>query len=69
MEAVIPLGSSHWSFPFGPSTTASPDGSRVILTAGGIVIGVLPIRDMAGNRLPDVSEKFAADLLFAGFVT
>src|SRR6185503_13156944 len=55
---LIPAGYPWRSLPFGPCTSTAPS-TTLTVTPLGIVIGFLPIRDIADS--PDVAQHFAAD--------
>src|SRR6266852_4878859 len=54
------------TLPLGPSTFTSP-GCADTLTLSGILIGSLPMRDMARGSLPDGGDELAAQVLLARF--
>src|SRR6516164_6504399 len=61
-------GKTHSNLPFGPSIRIEPSSETAIFTLSGISIAFLPIRDIE-NSLPDQSQQFTADVLFARLAT
>src|SRR5437016_1583645 len=65
--AAVRRGKSKSSLPLGPSTrTLWPLTST--FTFSGMVMGCFPIRDI-NQQLPNIAEKFSADVTFAGLNT